>query len=165
MKNAQFKKLLLSALCAALAVMLCGCNIITFGGGSSPTDPGSQQGQEGMSTDYIEATAASDSSVSASETDGEFTITTEDGAFTKDGGAYTVTKAGTYSLAGRLSGQIIVEAGADDEVVLELNGVTIENSSDSPIRILSADKVEIPARQRPKTTIQLARARYQPKPI
>ena len=50
---------------------------------------------------------------------------------------------GFYSV---VIGQIVVSAGEANEVILELNGVTISNSEDSPIKVLSADKVEISAK-------------------
>ncbi|MBR4467109.1 MAG: carbohydrate-binding domain-containing protein, partial [Clostridia bacterium] len=87
-----------------------------------------------------------DKTVDATETDGEFTISTSGGKFTKNGSAYILAAAGTYALSGKLEGQIIVEAGKDDEVVLELNGVTITCGTDSPIKITSAGDVEISAK-------------------
>ncbi len=73
-----------------------------------------------------------------------FTITTEDGKYTKDGKTYTITAAGTYTLSGILEeGNIIVDAGDDDKVNLDLNFVKITNSSTSPIVALNADKVKI----------------------
>ena len=77
-----------------------------------------------------------------------FSISTDDGGYTQTGNTYKITKAGTYVLKGELEeGQILIEAGEDDEVVLELNGVKITNSSDSPIKAVSADKVEISAKK------------------
>ncbi|MBO4563619.1 MAG: carbohydrate-binding domain-containing protein [Clostridia bacterium] len=138
MKNRILTAALALLLCAALAFTMTGCR-----GGSS--DPG--QTEAPSSSDYVQATAASDSSVSASEVSGEFVMTSADGVFSRNGSVYTVTSAGTYSLRGALEGQILVIAGKEDVVVLELNGVTITNSSDSPIKILSADKVEISAKK------------------
>ncbi|MBO4392481.1 MAG: carbohydrate-binding domain-containing protein, partial [Clostridia bacterium] len=78
--------------------------------------------------------------------DGNFTITTSDGNVTKNGDVYTVSAAGTYTLTGTLAdGQIIINAGDDDEVELELNGADISCSTDSPIYAVNADKVKIKA--------------------
>ena len=78
--------------------------------------------------------------------DGNFTITTSDGNVTKNGDVYTISAAGTYTLTGTLSdGQIIINAGDDDEVELELNGADISCSTDSPIYAVNADKVKIKA--------------------
>ncbi len=73
-------------------------------------------------------------------------ITTSDGEYTQNGNIYTLTKAGTYTLKGNLpDGQIRVEAGEDDEVELDLDGVSIVCSFDSPIYAAEADKVKIVA--------------------
>ncbi len=87
------------------------------------------------------------SSIEVSEATGEFEITTEDGAFSHSDEVYTITKGGTYSLAGKLTGQILVEAGDDEEVDLELNGVTITYGKDSPIKAVSGGKLEISAKK------------------
>ena len=135
MKTNKLTRFLLIALAA---LSLTGCAFIS---GSAETTA------EPTSGSAAAATAASDSSVSANEATGEFSITTEDGAFTQDGTTYTITAAGTYSLSGALEGQILIEAGDGDEVVLELSGVTITNASDSPIKAISASKVEISAKK------------------
>ena len=87
-----------------------------------------------------------DSSITAEEATGDFSITTEDGAFSRSGSVYTLSAAGTYTLTGNLSGQILVAAGEDDEVEIDLSGVTIKYDKDSPIKIVSASKVEISAK-------------------
>jgi hypothetical protein len=89
----------------------------------------------------VPAADASDNSETISES---FTITTEDGKFTKSGKTYTITAAGTYTLTGLLEeGCIIVEAGDDDKVNLDLNGVKITNSTTAPIICQNADKIKI----------------------
>ncbi|MBO6062035.1 MAG: carbohydrate-binding domain-containing protein, partial [Clostridia bacterium] len=148
MKNSIPTKALALLLCALLAFALTGCgSLIVPNSGSSDNNSSQESGSEAASTEYTEATAASDSSVSAEETTGKFSISTADGAYTQNGGIYTVTSAGTYSVSGALEGQIVVDSGDTDEVILELNGVTITNSSDSPIKILSADEVEISSKK------------------
>lgn len=92
-------------------------------------------------------------------TKGDFTITTEDGAFTENGSVFTVTSAGTYTLTGVLSnGQVVVNAGDEDEVVLQLNGCSITCASDSPILASNADKVKIVAVAGTKSSITDSRA-------
>ena len=92
------------------------------------------------------ATAVTDESVTASEATGSFSMTSTDGKFTNNGSVYTVSSAGTYSLQGCLDGQLIINAGESDEVILELCGVTITYASDSPIKIMSAGSVDISAK-------------------
>ena len=85
--------------------------------------------------------------IEVDETSDEFEIETSDGTFTKNGSVYTITAAGTYTLTGKLTGQVLIEAGDDDEVVLELNGVSITYGSDSPIKAVSGGKLEISAKK------------------
>ena len=145
MKTRVFNVITVFLLCAALVSGLFGCtqkeqenNVITISSASN----------------MVEAPVTADESIAAAETTEEFSMTTADCAFTQDGSRYTVTKAGVYSLSGALNGQIIVAAPKDDVVELELNGVTITCSEDSPIRIFSADKVEISAKNHTENIIR-----------
>ena len=90
--------------------------------------------------------AVTDASVTADETTAAFSLASEDGTFSETNGIYTITSAGTFALTGRLDGQIVVDAGDSSEVILELKETTISYDKDSPIKILSADKVEISAK-------------------
>ena len=105
-----------------------------------------------------EAAPVTDSDITAEEATGEFTLTTADGKYERSGSVYTITAAGTYALSGALNGQILVEAGENDEVILELNGVTLTCSTDSPVKILSADKVEISAKSGTENVINDTRS-------
>lgn len=50
-----------------------------------------------------------------------------------------ITQAGTYSVSGTLeNGQINVDAGGKDTVILSLNGIDISNSSDAAIHVENA---------------------------
>lgn len=129
---------------------------------SSPTDSSSSESETteeesedyGSDYDYNESITIEDpADIEVEETDKEFSLTTEDGTFTNEGNIYTITAAGTYAAKGRLEGQIIVEATKNDEVVLELNGVTIINDSDSPIKAVKCDKLEISAKKGSGNTI------------
>ena len=116
----------------------------------------SKSGTEDIGGDYTfndPITVEDPEDIDVEENTGDFSITTSDGAYTKSGSVYTITKAGTYSLSGKLDGQILVEAGEDDEVVLELKNVSIEYNLDSPVKILSAGKVEISAKSETGNTI------------
>lgn len=76
---------------------------------------------------------------------GDFTVTsdTSDGV-TQSGSVYTITKAGEYTVAGLLSeGQLIVDAGDEDEVTIVLNGTSITCSTGSPIYVKNASEVKI----------------------
>ena len=53
----------------------------------------------------------------------------------------TITKAGTYSISGKVEdGQIIVDAGKEDKVYLILNGADISCSNSAPIYVKNAKK-------------------------
>ena len=82
---------------------------------------------------------------------GSFSLTAADtatGVVTQSGNVYTISAAGSYSAKGVLEdGQIIINVGDEDEVELELKGATISCSTDSPIKVLNADKLEISAKK------------------
>ena len=80
---------------------------------------------------------------------GSFSLALKDGAaITPSSNVYTITAAGEYNAKGVLeNGQIVVNAPEDAEVVINLNGASITCSTDSPIKVLSADKVEISAKK------------------
>lgn len=100
-------------------------------------------------------TGGSQTSISISDTpsipsidiDDEFSLTSSTGQFSVENKIYTITSSGTFILSGSLSeGQIVVNAPTSAEVVLDLSGVSISYSNDAPIKINSADKVEISAK-------------------
>ena len=56
----------------------------------------------------------------------------------------TITKAGTYSVSGKIEdGQILVDAGAEDKVDIILNGADIKCSNSAPIYVKNAKKAII----------------------
>ena len=99
-----------------------------------------------------------DTDITAEEATGDFSLTTEDGKFEQNGSIYTITAAGTYTLSGLLEGQIVVDAGGDDEITLELSGVTITYGKDSPVKILSAGSVDISAKKDTENVINDTRS-------
>ena len=103
-------------------------------------------------------TSVTDQDIDAEEATGTFELTTEDGAFTVSGNVYTISAAGTYTATGLLEGQLVVSAGEDDEVVLELSGATITCGTDSPIKVISAGKVEISAKKGTENVINDTRS-------
>jgi hypothetical protein len=111
---------------------------------------------DSLNEEEISGEKASDETSSADETeenstfsevgDGNFLIITSDGSVTKDGNTYTILTSGTYTLSGTLdNGQIIVNAGDEDEVEIELNGASVSCSFDSPVYVMNADKIKIKA--------------------
>ncbi|MBO4770561.1 MAG: carbohydrate-binding domain-containing protein [Clostridia bacterium] len=100
----------------------------------------------GSPTDSV-ADPVTDKSITAKEATGSFVMTSEDGEFSNSGSVYTITSAGTYTATGLLEGQIVVDAGDADEVVIELSGATVICGSDSPIKAISAGNVDISAKK------------------
>ena len=149
----------------AVALLLAGSLIFTLAAcGNDPangTQSGTQADQTTSASDAQTGTAAdpvTDDSIHASETTAAFSLTTTDGNFMQSGSVYKITAAGTYVLSGALEGQIVVDAGDDDEVILELSGVTVTYSQDSPVKILNADKVEISAKSGTENVIKDTRS-------
>ena len=144
-------------LAGSLTLALAACG----NGPAESTPSGSQPVQSTAASDAQTGTAAdpvTDDSIHASETTAAFSLTTADGTFMQSGSVYKITAAGTYVLSGALEGQIVVDAGDGDEVILELSGVTITYSQDSPVKILNADKVEISAKSGTENVIKDTRS-------
>ena len=163
MTGRLFNKALAIGLSLALMMSLAACGGSTdqeSTGGQSPAQTADQNTNQNSSASDSSATAdaVTDDSIHAAEATGAFSLTSEDGTFTQSGSIYTITAAGTYVLSGALNGQILVDAGDDDEVVLELSGVTISYDQDSPIKCLNADKVEISAKADTENVIKDTRS-------
>lgn len=122
---------------------LVGCSTSQSGGSTSVDGSGYNTEVEVEDPEVIDV----------DEPTGEFSISTSDGAYSKSGSVYTLSKVGIYSLSGKLEGQILVSAAETEEVVIELNGVSISYDQDSPIKAVSADKVEISAKKDTENTI------------
>ncbi|MBQ7660734.1 MAG: carbohydrate-binding domain-containing protein [Clostridia bacterium] len=89
--------------------------------------------------------SAVDTTVSADKVTGAFSLQTGDGAVERADGVYTITSAGTYTAKGLLDGRIVVDAGENDEVVLQLAGATVTCGQGAPIEVRTAGKTEISA--------------------
>lgn len=64
----------------------------------------------------------------------------DSGDVTIDGATVTITAGGTYSLSGALAnGEVIVDAGDEDDVTVILDGVDITNSDGAAIAFMNAD--------------------------
>ncbi len=109
----------------------------------------------GSDYDYNESITIDEPSViTVTEVEGDFSISTSDGEYLISNNIYTIKKAGTYTLSGKLEGQILVDAGEDDVVIIELNGVSIIYDLDSPIKAISGSKLEISAKKDTENIIQ-----------
>ena len=132
------KKQFLLGLTLSSILALGGCSLLKS---SSDEDTGSDY-------DYNSSvTVINPGDIIVPEITGDFSLTTSDGNISQSGNIYTISKAGTYVASGKLEGQLLVNAGENDEVVIELQGASISYDQDSPIKAISADKVEISAKK------------------
>ncbi|MCR4911598.1 MAG: carbohydrate-binding domain-containing protein [Bacilli bacterium] len=133
--------------------------ILAMVGCSSNNNHSTDNSNNGSDYDYNDPIEVDDPEViEVVETNEEFSITSEDGTYSQTGSVYKITSAGTFALEGKLEGQILIEAGEDDVVVLELNGVSITYDSDSPIKAVSGDKLEISAKKNTDNVINDTRS-------
>lgn len=144
------KKILALILAMILALGLVACKTANSGSGSATNST--------VNTASDAAEPVVDQNITAEEATGDFAMTTADGAFTDSGNVYTITSAGTYTASGLLEGQIVVDAGENDEVVIELSDATINNGSDSPIKIVSAGTVDVSAKKGTENVINDTRS-------
>ncbi len=139
----KIKRNCVAAVILTMSLMTAGCarnstSTTTASGGETTITSGITK----EDTDVTHADDAENYRVSITS---DFTVTsdTSDGV-TQSGSVYTITKAGEYTVTGLLSeGQLIVDAGDEDEVTIVLNGTSITCSSGSPIYVKNASKVEI----------------------
>ena len=143
---------------ASIASVDANSGLITARKSGSATITATANGEEGTLTDTCEVTvksASSDTTISVDDQTGDFSITKEgdNAAFEQSGNIYTITAAGEYTLSGYLNGQIVVDAGDDDKVVLVLSGATIVYDQNSPILAKNADSVTVKAQKNTQNTI------------
>ena len=144
------KKRLLVPLSTLAILMTSSCSLVT--------DIVNGTTEYGSAYDYnTEITVEEPTEITVEETDAEFVISTTNGEFVQNENIYTLKKAGTYSLVGKLDGQIVVDASEDDEIIIELNGFAIGYDQDSPIKVVSASNIEISAKSGTENSIKDAR--------
>lgn len=139
----KIKKNCVAAVILTMCLMTAGCarnstSTTTASGGDTTIT-------SGITKDDTDVTHADDAENYRVAITGDFTVTsdTSDGV-TQSGSVYTITKAGEYTVTGLLSeGQLIVDAGDEDEVTIILNGTSITCSSGSPIYVKNASEVKI----------------------
>lgn len=131
------------------AVILTMC-LMTAGCASNSANNSNSNNNETTITSSIakydaDVTHADDAENYRVDITNEFSITSEtsDG-ITQSGSVYTITKAGEYTVTGLLSeGQIIVDAGDEDEITITLNSTSITCSTGSPIYVKNSSEVKI----------------------
>lgn len=147
-------------ICLITVLTILACLAVFVGCGVSAKEEDSTSGTTTGTTSgtaIVEEAAVDSAFENVTEATGDFVITTEDGAYAVSDGVYTLSQAGTYSVSGALVGQIVVDA-PEAEVEIELCGVTITCVSDSPIKVLNAEKVEISAKKDTENVIKDTRS-------
>ena len=149
MTNRILSKLLLLS-CSAL---LMSCSMTTAGSSSPATWSGTSTTTSSSSSSSL-SIASSVVSVSETGDTSGLTITTTDGVYSTEGSTITISTSGTYTLSGELNGMIYIDEDDDGEVELDLNGVTLVSSSNSPIYAVNAGSLKIKALKGTKNVIQ-----------
>ena len=130
------KNKLLFSLSLLAIVSLVGCATTSLKGEKS-TDSSSS-----ISTDEI-AGGTSDVEIAEDTISSDFSLKNSSGtAISETNGVYTISAAGEYTAQGKLTGQILVNA-ANKDVTLTLNGVSITNSSVSPIYVQDCNDFDL----------------------
>ena len=94
------------------------------------------------------------------QTDEAFSVTASDSnaIIEIDGSIYTIKSAGDYTISGALAdGQIVVDAGDEDEVKLILDNASITCSTGAPILILNAAETTVKSEDDSYNTVTNAR--------
>ncbi len=152
-----------------LSLVLASCSITSNGTNSNNSSNNNNQsvssgtiGTSSKSTEIVETGDAKDAEEEKTEITSTFSIVDSNNAsVTSTSDIYTITTAGEYTLTGNLSdGYIIVDAADDAEVILNLNGVSISSTANSPIYIKNASKVKIKAKEGTYNEISDLRSSY-----
>ncbi|MCR4874929.1 MAG: carbohydrate-binding domain-containing protein [Clostridia bacterium] len=134
--------LVLIVLLIGVMVFAIGCSSdINVGSNSSTTNTG--KSTQTITGDDVQG-STTDVEIEEDEITEEFTLVDENGnSVTAVNGVYTITTAGSYTASGKLTqGQIYVDV-PNEEVEIELNDVSISNSSVSPIFVKDCDTCTI----------------------
>lgn len=152
-----YQKLLAFGLALVLPLTLAGCGAARQTDGNVPSADGTAGGAVVASAVPVQsaAGAVSDPEESAKTAQGSFTVTAADGGeVVQSGSVWTIRSAGEYTVTGALeNGQLVVDAGDEDVVVLLLDGASISCSTGAPVLILNADDVTVKAAEGSYNTV------------
>lgn len=139
MKTRKLLTIILSGLLLTACAQKQSSEVITSAGDNS-------HNIESTSPTQTETTSSKDAESDRIDIVSDFEISTEDGTFTIDGSTYKITSAGTYKLNGKLpEGTIVIDSNSDNDIILELNNVSITSSTSSPINCIQAKEVKLKA--------------------
>lgn len=151
--------------CSFLCLLVCAALILTSC--KKAEEPQSEPGDAittelayaGQDVPEAETVTVADPAVQAETTSGSFTLKDPAGKkLSPEGNVYTIKTAGEYTASGLLdNGQIIVDAGAEDEVTLILKGASVTCAQGAPILFLNADEGHVNAAEGSFNTVIDAR--------
>ncbi len=151
------KRLFATIILLALLCVACSMPAQTDSASSQETvsvSPAATAYAAGTSAPATEAETLADPTDETKVTTDTFSIETEDGAFSQNGSVYTITAAGEYTLSGALNdGQIVVDAGDEDDVKLVLQNASISCSFSAPILIRNAGEATVKAQKDSYNTV------------
>ena len=154
------KKILLPlAVLSLLALSACNGTSNSTVNNSNNSGESSEEIPNNTSASYMPSVEVpSVSGITEPTNTGSFSLTTKDGNVTVSNNIYTITKAGTYTAKGVLNGQILVQAGDNDDVELSLEGATITYDKDSPIKAVTANEFDVKAKDGTENLVKDLRA-------
>ena len=142
---------LLSVLAAALLGMACAMPSVASA--AVPVTAAATAAVQ-QSPDYGSAEALSDPEDGSKASEEPFFVKNGETGISADGSVYTITEAGEYTISGLLSdGQIVVDAGDDDDVKLILSGASISSGAGAPIFVKNAAEVTVKAEEGTYNTV------------
>lgn len=156
------KRNLICLILAALLMTACAAPAGTQGTAAAATATAEAAA---VPTETVESSASSNASPledpadTGKVTTDAFSVTSGQGEILPDGSVYTIDAAGEYTLSGALSdGQIVVDAGDEDEVKLLLSNASITSSGGAPILVKNAGEVTVKAEEDTYNTVTDARS-------
>ena len=154
MKKTNLPNLLILSL-SSLLLLSCGTS------SSSTNTKTTTVSSDATSNATTSTTAKASSSITFSSTSipksgdtSSLSVSSSDGSYSSEDNVLTITSAGTYTLSGELNGVVYVNAGEDDEVEIDLDGVTLVSDENSPIFVQSAAEVKIKANKNTVNVIE-----------
>ncbi|MBR6006099.1 MAG: carbohydrate-binding domain-containing protein [Clostridia bacterium] len=144
------KKLTALALAAMLLVFAVACSKNNNNGSVPTAAPGSDATAEPID----------DPSDDSREATGAFSIVPVDGGTClQTGNVYTISAGGEYTVSGRLAdGQIVVNAGNDDEVKLTLSNASITCTTGAPIVCMNANELTVKSEEKTYNVVRDSRS-------
>ena len=149
------KKILAYALALTLPLTLAGCAAAAQ---AAPAVATAMLSESASAAAVTVAPVSDPAEEGRAATGSFFVIDAEGTAVEESSGVWMIRSAGEYTLTGALgNGQIVVDAGDEDVVVLILDNVSIRCADGAPILILNADDVTVKAAEGSYNTVTDAR--------